>query len=109
MEAQSGFEMLAVGGLDSESDGAASVSVDFEVSGSGGQIRGDLEVIDMGGGPRFDENGLPDSAGAAVPAPLFTHELLAIVHRVFDPNHQSAVEQAIRAGLQRVGQIEFEG
>ena len=55
----------------------------------------DLEPLDELRRARLDENRLPNSARAAVPAPLFADRLLVIIHRIFDPEHERAAELAI--------------
>ena len=55
---------------------------------------------------RLQINGLPNAAGGGVPAPLFSHRLLGVVHRVFDAQDDER-EAFARLFLQGVRQIKL--
>jgi hypothetical protein len=51
-------------------------------------IGNDPEGVDMAVIARLNKDGLPDSTGGSVPAPLFADGLLVVIHWILDAQHQ---------------------
>src|SRR5262249_49647443 len=56
---------------------------------------------------RLDIDGLPDTAGGRVPAPLLADGLLRVIHGVLDAQHEQSLKETIAIG-QGISEIEFE-
>ena len=68
----------------------------------------DAKTINVRNVPGLDENGLPNTAGGGVPAPLFSHRLLGVIHRVLNAQDQLTGTCAIGLRFERISKIKLE-
>src|ERR1051325_1327190 len=100
-------ELLArrTGGMNR--NGGSAFAQNAEVHRCPADIRRDLKSFDELRCARLNEDTLPDAAGAAVPAPLFTHRLLIIGHSIFDADYEFSNKLAFAIASERISDIEL--